>query len=275
MDLERYLARVGHRGPLEPSVETLTALHRAHLLAISYENLDIHLGRRLALEPESIFRKLVERGRGGWCYEMNGLFASVLERLGFRVQLMAGTVGRERPAPPIEGNHLVLIVSLDRPYLVDVGFGDGCLEPLPLEEGSYRRGGFEFGLVREGPRWRFRNHPAGAAPSFDFTLEPRTLGAFAEQCHRLQTDPDSGFVQTTVCQRHTGTGILTLRGAVLREITPEATIDRDLVDRDQYETALRERFGISLGADDVDRLWTKVEARHQAWVAGGRSQARS
>jgi len=275
MDVERYLARVDHRGSLEPSVETLTALHRAHLLAISYENLDIHLGRRLTLDRERIFRKLVDQGRGGWCYEMNGLFATVLEQLGFPVQLAAGTVGRERPTSPVEGNHLVVIVTLERPYLVDVGFGDGCPEPLPLEEGVYSRAGFDFGLVRDGPRWRFLNHRFGAAPSYDFTLEPRTLASFAEPCDRLQSDPASRFVQVTVCQRYTGSSILSLRGAVLREATPEGTIDRELQSRTEFAVALRERFGLALEANDVDRLWALVEARHQAFVAGGRGQARS
>src|SRR5688572_26521258 len=71
--LQHYFARVGFRGGGDASLHTLRALHRAHLLAIPYENLDIHLGRRLTLEPEAIFDKLVDERRGGWCFEMNGL----------------------------------------------------------------------------------------------------------------------------------------------------------------------------------------------------------
>ncbi|MGQ0649419.1 MAG: arylamine N-acetyltransferase family protein [Gemmatimonadaceae bacterium] len=91
--LQRYLDRVDHAGAIDPTLATLVALHRAHLPAIPYENLDI-LGRELTLDPDSIFRKLVVERRGGWCYEMNGLFGRALESLGFEVRYVSGAVDR-------------------------------------------------------------------------------------------------------------------------------------------------------------------------------------
>lgn len=171
MKIDAYLARIGYRGPLQVDLETLTALHRAHLLAIPYENLDICLGRTLSLDEAAIYQKLVTARRGGWCYEMNGLFAWALEALGFAVQRLASTVGRQSPATE-DGSHLILLVELDRPYLADVGFGNGLLEPIPLEEGTYRQEFLTYRLAQQGERWWLTNH---GGQSIDFTLAPRRL----------------------------------------------------------------------------------------------------
>src|SRR5690349_19428106 len=119
--LSRYFARVGYSGDAKVSLATLRDLHRAHLLSIPYENLDIHLGVPLTLDEDRIFAKLVDERRGGWCYEMNGVLANVLETMGFDVRRVAGTVGRAAHGWRAQGNHLVLVVKLDRPWIVDVG----------------------------------------------------------------------------------------------------------------------------------------------------------
>jgi N-hydroxyarylamine O-acetyltransferase len=130
----------------------------ASRLSIPYENLDIHLGVPLTLDPDRIFAKLVDERRGGWCYEMNGLFAAVLEAMGFDVRRVSGTVGRARHGGRAQGNHLVLIVTLDRRWIVDVGFGDGFLAPLPLEPGTYTQSFLRYRVSRDGSRWRVDNH---------------------------------------------------------------------------------------------------------------------
>jgi N-hydroxyarylamine O-acetyltransferase len=270
--VESYLARVGYDGPLTPSVGTLRALHRAHLLSISYENLDIHLGRPMELDPARIYAKLVERKRGGWCFEMNGLFAWVLREVGFEVTMVSATVGGARHGQGRPGNHLVLVVSLDRPWLVDVGFGDGFLEPLPLEPGSYTDHGFEFRLERDDSYWVFHNHRFGAAPSYDFQLVPRELLDFAARSHELATSPDSSFVQKTVCQRFTLNGIATLRGAVFREVTPAGATERVVTHLEEYRSLLAE--GFDLEVDGLEPLWRRVQESHRAWVAS-RAAARS
>src|SRR5712691_10879700 len=129
MQLDAYLNRIGHHGARKVDLETLIALHRAHLRTIPYENLDIPLGRTLSLDEATIYAKLVTARRGGWCYEMNGLFAWALQELGFSVMRLASTVGRQSPDME-DGSHLILLVKLDRPYLADVGFGNGLLEPI-------------------------------------------------------------------------------------------------------------------------------------------------
>lgn len=265
-DIDRYLARVGYTGALDLTVETLTMLHRAHLLAIPYENLDIHFGRALTLDPDQNFHKLVVERRGGWCYEMNGVFGRVLQSLGFDVRFVAGAVGRAARGDSVEGNHLVLVVTLGQPWIADVGFGDAFLDPLPLEPGTYRQGFLGYGVERNDARWIVRVHEFAGAGSFDFTLEPRAMSHFAAQCHELQTSPDSGFVRTTVCQRFVPDGIITLRGAVFRRITIDGATDHTIEDVDEYVSVLEERFGLRIAG--VEALFPRVWERHLAWSAG-------
>ena len=181
---------------MTPPLGTLRALHRAHLLAIPYENLDIHLGRQITLDPEATFTKLVDERRGGWCFEMNGLFGRVLETLGFDIRYLSGAVGRATSGWRAQGNHLVLLVRLDRPWIADVGFGDGFLTPLPLEPGTYSQGFLQYRVARDGPRWTVHSHEFGGAEGFDFTLTARTLDQFGMQCRELQTSPESSFVKS-------------------------------------------------------------------------------
>lgn len=262
--LTRYLARVGHSGPTDVSLRTLRALHRAHLLAIPYENLDIHLGIPVTLDREALFTKLVDERRGGWCFEMNGLLGRVLETLGFEVRYVSGAVGRAEHGWRSLGNHLVLIVTLDRPWIVDVGFGDGFLTPIPLEVGSYRQDFLQYSVSRQGPWWRVHNHQFGGADGFDFTLTARRLEDFAHQCHELQTSPDSSFVRTLVCERHEPDGLVILRSATLREVRADGVHTRVLTDATDFARVLRERFDLAI--PDAEALWPTVWAQHQAWL---------
>jgi N-hydroxyarylamine O-acetyltransferase len=263
MKIERYLQRIGYTGALDPTLETLTAIHRAHLFAIPYENLDIHRGGRLSLDLDTIFDKLVTQRRGGWCYEMNGLFAWALRELGYDVTRLSSDVVSQMAGDGAGGDHLVLMVRLERPYLVDVGFGNGLLEPIPLQPGAYTQRFLTYHLLNEGDRWYFQNHPYGGH-GFVFTLQPRTMAHFTERCNTLQTSPESGFVRTTVCHRFTPDGIVTLRGATLRHVTEAGVSDQTVDNPATYEQVLNNSFDLSLS--DVTPLWEKVWARHLVWL---------
>src|SRR3954447_13867342 len=113
MDIQPYLDRVGFTGAPRPDLATLWALHRGHAFAVTYENFDVQLGRPLTTDPAAAFDKIVRRGRGGWCYEQNGLLAAVLDEIGFKVTRLAGGVHREVRGDEAVGNHLVLLVDID------------------------------------------------------------------------------------------------------------------------------------------------------------------
>src|SRR5215213_6707253 len=135
MDVQAYLRRINYRGELAPTVATLRELHRAHLLAVPFENLDIHLGRAILLDQDALFDKIVTRRRGGFCYELNGLFALLLRELGFEVTLLSAGVARAGGGFGPEFDHLTLLVKVpsaeamalylpSASWLADVGFGD-------------------------------------------------------------------------------------------------------------------------------------------------------
>ena len=113
MRLDDYLARIGYSGPIEPTLAVLRDVHRRHLAAIAYENLDVICEVPVDGDIARIFRKLVRDQRGGWCYEMNGLLDWALREIGFAVTRIAGGVMRIERGDEALGNHLVLKVDLD------------------------------------------------------------------------------------------------------------------------------------------------------------------
>lgn len=266
-DLNAYLDRIGYAGTPRPDLDTLRELHRRHLLAIPYENLDVQLGAPVTIDIDAIYAKLVENGRGGWCYEMNGLLAWALESVGFRLTRLAAGVMRVVRGDAAVGNHLALWVHLDTPHLADVGFGDGALEPVAIRPGPFRQKGLDFSLERlDDGWWRFHNQCYGAAPSFDFSDVPADAALLARQCELLQTSPESPFTQVAVVQRHTPDGLLLLRGRVLTRVTASGAEKREVVDADEFGRLLAEDFALPLDSERLTVLWSKVEGQHAAYL---------
>jgi N-hydroxyarylamine O-acetyltransferase len=258
--LEPYLARIGYSGPLDVDFRTLRALHRRHLLAVAYENLDVQLQRPVTIDIEPIYEKIVLRQRGGWCFEMNGLLSWALSTIGFSLTQIAAGVMREERGEDAFGNHLALIVHLERDYLADVGFGDGLLEPVPLAEDVYVQGPLEFRLQRlPSGEWRFVNHPEGGARSFDFALRPADRTLLVRKCAWLQSAAESPFVLNAVCQIHTPEGLTMLRGRSLKTVTHAGVMKRTVENVEEYRRLLTEVFKLEI--DGADALWGRILAR--------------
>ncbi len=264
MNLDHYLRRIDYHGSRTVTSETLGAIQRAHLLAIPYENLDIHLGCPLTLDLDHIYTKLVEQRRGGWCYEMNGILAWALRALGFDVTLLGSSVGGSARGADGDLDHLILLVQLEQPWLVDAGFGNGVLDPLPLSAGAYQQDFLNFRLEQADDTWFFHNHRYGG-PGYGFTLIPRTYAGFAPRCYELQTSPTSGFVRATVCHRYTPHGIVSLRDATLKQYRADGVVEEEIVTVVRYTQVLQELFGLEI--PEVETLWSAVWARHLVWKA--------
>ncbi len=251
MDIDQYLRRLGYEGPREPTLETLRALHLRHLESVPFENLDIHARRPIVLDEAAFFDKVVRRHRGGFCYELNGLFAALLRALGFQVTYLSGRVSPDgvHPSGP-EFDHLVLEVTLNGSWLVDVGFGEGFVEPLPLAVGQWDSGGPRFHLERLGEDWSLWVEVPGGARRllYVFSRVPRRLEEFAEMCRYHQTSPDSFFLKDTLCSRKTPTGRVTLSGHRLIVTERGQRVERVLGSAEERERALLEHFGIPHGA---------------------------
>jgi N-hydroxyarylamine O-acetyltransferase len=243
-----YLARIGYAGSREPTIETLRALHRAHLHAVPFENLDIHIGRPIRLDREAFFRKIVGERRGGFCYELNGLFADLLAFLGFEVSLLSARVANETLGFGPEFDHLVLLVDAGGRWIADVGFGRSFQDPLaldvPLEEGAE---GALYRVAGAGDERRVESRRPGgeARPEYAFTLAPQPLEAFAGMCEHHQTSPGSHFTQKIICTLPTARGRVTLSGRALIETAGDERRETTLDDH-AVTAALAEHFGIHL-----------------------------
>jgi N-hydroxyarylamine O-acetyltransferase len=266
MDLQTYLDRIGFDGEPRADVDSLTRLHRGHLEHIPYENLDVALGRPVDFDIDRIFEKMVTRRRGGWCYEMNGLLAWALEEIGFGVTRLAGAVRRADLGDAFIGNHLVLLIQLDRPFVADVGFGDGLHEPVPLAEGAIEQSGFRSRLEQiEGGWWRYHNHQHGGAPSYDFRAEPGDPAVLAERCTFLQTSPQSPFTQNVVLQRRCADRVEVMRNALRFTVRPDGVERRLVGDADEFVREVGTVFGVE--EPEARALWPLAELRARAMLA--------
>ena len=252
MDVDAYLERINYKGPVEPTAETLRGLHVAHLLAVPFENLSIHASEPVVLEDPALYEKVVARRRGGFCYELNGLFAALLRALGFEVEMLsAGVMNRSGQFGP-DFDHMVLLVKLEERWLADVGFGDSFVEPLRLDErGEQRQGARAYRIAEDGDRLTLFKKEAGGdwVAQYRFGLTPRAYADYAEMCRFQQTSPESHFTQNRICTRLTREGgRVTLSGLRFIETDAGGRRERELSGEEEYADALREHFGVVMRA---------------------------
>jgi len=265
MDTGAYLDRIAFRGPTAPTAETLVALQTAHLLAVPFENLDIHLGRPISQDEGALFAKIVGARRGGFCYELNGLFAALLRALGFGVDLVSARFPEETAADGYspEFDHQVLLVAVpgeaDR-WLADVAGGrTGSSRPLRLVAGVEQPDPHDETpfLVTEagaGAFWSLWRVSDGAwGELYRFSTIPRRPADFAAMCRHHQTSPDSPFPTGPVCSRLTPDGRVTLREDRLIVTWGGERTETPLADPDAVRAALWDHFAIALPADRPPR----------------------
>jgi N-hydroxyarylamine O-acetyltransferase len=243
-----YLHRIGYQGSQEPTFETLRSLQRAHLLSVPFENLDIHIGREIKLDLDAFFEKIVTDRRGGFCYELNGLFAALLRQMGFQVILLSARVTDEDGIGQ-EYDHLLLLVQFEQPYLVDVGFGDSFLEPLQFNNQNQRDPNGIYHLTcmdDQWALWEYHQDDLFWHPKFIFRLQPRQLNEFAGMCHYHQTSPESSFTRQRVCSLALPDGRITLTDTRLIKTILGQTEVFPVSDDEEFNSALWEYFRIRL-----------------------------
>lgn len=244
MDIQRYLERINYRGSLFPSVETLQELHLAHLFTVPFENLSVYHKEPIVLEDGALFNKIVERRRGGFCYELNGLFAALLRGLGFKVDMLSAGVARPNGGYGPEFDHMMLMVTLDERWLVDVGFGDGFRLPLRLDErGMQRQYERAYQLLPDGEKFILIEQKEGR--QYRFSLQPYHFPDYAQMCHYHQTSPDSSFTQARLCSLTRPDGRITLYNMRLSTTSlSDGRQEWDVANEDEYAMLLSKHFGI-------------------------------
>jgi N-hydroxyarylamine O-acetyltransferase len=237
---DEYLKRIGVPGPAAADLGTLRELQRAHLYTVPFENLSIHLGEPIVLDQDALVDKLVRRRRGGFCYELNGVFAALLTELGYRVSMLSARVfgAGGQPGPPFD--HMTLRVDLAERWLVDVGFGKFATRPLRLD---YRG-------PQPGPDGVFRIDEndviSDGAPAYRIDPRPYDLADFIPTCWYQQTWPDSHFRKSLTCSILTESGRVTLSGDRLIITEGGERTERMLAGDAEILAAYRTNFGIEL-----------------------------
>ncbi len=250
--VDRYLERIQYHGNLNPNVENLTSLQESHIYTVPFEDLDIHYGVPLSLDLEDLSEKVIENNRGGFCYELNYLFGSLLQALGFQVNFISARVYNEITG--IEGpdhDHMALRVQLKDQWLVDVGFGGraftrpllimnrgiqadpaGFYQIIPLQTG-------EFQVQRGLDHKEF-------LPLYNFSLKAESIENFYHQCRWKQTDSESHFVQNKICTLATLSGRKSILNNVftIREGANKTSVE--IANQRNEKQILRQHFNISL-----------------------------
>jgi N-hydroxyarylamine O-acetyltransferase len=246
--LAAYLDRVGVSHPQVVEATSLRDLHRAHQLAVPFENLSIHLSEPISLAEGDLLDKIVTRRRGGFCYELNGAFALLLEALGAQVRRVAArtTDSEGRLGPPFD--HLALIVRTadgTGPWLADVGFGGHSTYPLLFDrrDGQDDPGGrFLLADTAEGDLEVFKD----GTLQYLLELRDRDLADFGPTCWWQQTSPGSHFTRSTICSRLTDEGRISVSGQTLIRTSGGARTEHQLRGDTELLAAYRDHFGIIL-----------------------------
>jgi N-hydroxyarylamine O-acetyltransferase len=257
LDLPAYLRRIGHDGDTKPTQATLTALHRAHLAAIPFENVDVVLGRGIAVDLDSVQRKLVQRRRGGYCYEHGLLFAAALARLGYPVERLLARVGGDGERPRARTHMTLRVRAGDELWLADVGFGSGLLEPMPFDAGvPATQGAWTYTLAETGPRsWALRERRGEEwVTRYAFDDERHHPADVVMANHFTSTFPRSPFVGQLVAVRKDADSLRALTGRQFAVTHADHSTEERRLDDDELAEALRDVFGLALTDAEVSQL---------------------
>lgn len=208
MDIEQYLQRIGFTGPLNADIPTLGKLQRHHLFSVPFEDLDIYFKIPVALDIASIYEKVVMNKRGGYCYELNGLFCELLVAAGFHAHFISCRVAGAKGYGP-EFDHAAIVVDIEgKKMLVDVGYGDFSLKPLIIERDLVQNDGrnnyiISDNVMPDGKKYmsvgKWNDKRRLFVQEYIFTLTPHKMKDFADMHHYQQTDPRSQFVRSLIC----------------------------------------------------------------------------
>ena len=247
MKIKAYIERINYKGSLEPTFDTLRDLQFAHLRTVPFENLSIHAKEPIVLHEESLFDKIVTCRRGGFCYELNGLFAALLRELGFEVAMLSAGVAKNTGGFGPDFDHMTLMVSLNERWLVDVGFGDSFQQPLLIDSGDVQLQGERSYQIDDDGKYlvlKERKNDDDWKAQYRFLLKSYELKDYEEMCLYHQSSPQSTFTQKRLCSLARSNGRITLSDMRLIETIGEEKQERSLEDESEYKATLKKEFGI-------------------------------
>ena len=251
-DLSAYLARIGQPRVSGADGATLARLHRAHLAAIPFENLDIQMGLPIELDAVSLQAALILRRRGGYCFQQNALFRLALNALGFTPHAREARVRFAATLPVPPRTHMVLVVPIDGvDWLVDVGFGaNGIVEPLPLDATETTQDGWVFRVASEGRLHILQRRDGDQwLDLYAFADDDAATIDYVIGNWYTSTHPDSKFVRTLTAQRMIGNARHQLRNLSYSVARQGGEWQTRTVTRQELIPLLRELFDLDVPED--------------------------
>ena len=253
MDVSAYLTRIKYFNPIKPDAQSLRGLQSAHMLNVPFENLDIGLKRPILLTEEALWNKIVVQRRGGFCYELNGLFAGLLKEIGFHITYLNARVYNREGKLGIDFDHLALLVRVPgqrERWLADVGFGDSFNEPLSFEERGEQIQGLRAYRLEQASdgyiTWQ-RNYDGSWERQYFFDLQPRNFPVdYESACLYHQTSPKSSFTHNSMISRATPDGRVSLEDDRLIVTRNSQRTERLVESKEEYRALLKEYFGVVL-----------------------------
>jgi N-hydroxyarylamine O-acetyltransferase len=252
MNLNHYLEHIGYTGAIEPAADVLKCMHKLHTFTIPFENLDISRKHEITIDTTRFYDKIVQQKRGGFCYEMNGLFDAMLQQVGFKSYFISCNVFI--PQLNIYGadfGHVAIIVNLgDEIYLADVGFGDAFVEPLKIvmDEPQEQYGTYYklSQLSSEEILLEKSANDITYIPMFKFTLQERKLEDFSEMCAFHQRSPLAPFTKGRIVSKAVPHGRITLTEKALFKTIHGNKSEEIIHDEQEFNHLLHTCFGIHL-----------------------------
>ena len=220
MNKDQYLKRINYSGRLEPDIELLSELQKRHLLNIPFENLDIHYKKHIELDIDRIYKKVIEGNRGGFCYELNGLFYELLLSLNFEAKRISARVYNSGNNFSPEFDHFAIIVKIGNvEYLTDVGFGEFSFKPLELILGKLQNDQRVYYIIDKYDEHYFQVNKienGKSTPEYIFTTLARDIMDYKKMCEFHQTDLRSHFMKKRLISLATKNGRITITNNILK-----------------------------------------------------------
>jgi N-hydroxyarylamine O-acetyltransferase len=250
MNLDLYFERIIYTGSKTAGEDSLRNIHIAHTLNIPFENLDVFYRKPVLLDGESLYKKIVIERRGGYCFEMNGIFSLVLQEMGFKVTNLLARVFIDASHYTTKTHQAILVETGGNKWLADVGFGnDGIITPLILEENTEQK---QFAHT-----YRIISHPTlghvlqkkrgnGYDPLYAFTLEACGPEDFLMSNHFTSTFPGSFFLTMRMCTMPTKDGRITLTDNHFKVVNGDEALETSIANEGEFNAFSKEHFGLDL-----------------------------
>ena len=249
MFLDKYLNRIGIKEELYPDLESLKNIQKQHLINIPFENIDIFLNKKLELNIDSLFDKIVEKRRGGICYELNGLFLILLKEIGYNVKYISARIRDEGT----DLDHILLMVTIkDENYIVDVGFKDNYLYPIKIIpdviQKNYKND-YKIKILNNNKYQLIKIIDDIESIVYTFTTDENVLYDFITRCEYFETTQNTYFTKNPFSAIETENGKIFITNEKLTIVKNNKIEIKQIKSKKQFSLYLKQFFNINLSTN--------------------------